>query len=282
MAIPESQLIVWSRVGAQEGSARTYQSIRSALANHIWPPGMNHSVYLQGSYPNHTNIRGDSDVDIVVETTNVFHHNVPGHLRVQYGLTEPATYSWNDFKAQVRSALVHHFGHAVTDGNKCIKVAGNGHRLNADVVPCTAYRHYHNGTYTEGITFWTRGWTQIINFPKVHLDHGSQKNRACGDRYKPNVRVFKNARNATGNDFSSYFLECLLYNVPHWHFGASFDETFEKVLGSLLVADKDGNMSQFLCQNGVQAMFGTGLHQTNLESARNLLRSLTYLWANRR
>ena len=36
-------------------------------------------------------------------------------------------------------------------------------------------------------------------------------------------------------------------------------------------------MSQFLCQNGVQAMFGTEPHQTSLESARNLLRRLTQL-----
>ena len=155
--------------------------------------------------------------------------------------------------------------------------AANGHRLNADVVPCTAYRHYLNGTYTEGITFWTRGGTQIINFPKVHLEHGSQKNHECGDRYKPNVRVFKNARNAAGNDFPSYFLECLLYNVPRWHFGARFDETFQNILGFLQSANEQGKMGQFLCQNGVQAMFGTEPHQTSLESARNLLRRLTQL-----
>ena len=195
-------------------------------------------------------------------------------------LTEPGTYSWEDFKAQVRSALVHRFGQAVTDGNKCIKVAGYGHRLNADVVPCSTYRHYHDRAYTKGITFWTQGGTQIVNFPKTHLENGSQKNLACGRRYKPNVRVFKNARNAAGNDFPSYFLECLLFNVPNRHFHVRFDETFPKVLGFLLVADEQGNMSQFLCQNGVQAMFGTGPHQTSLEAARSLLRSLTYLWAN--
>ena len=92
--------------------------------------------------------------------------------------------------------------------------------------------------------------------------------------------MFKNARNAAENDFPSYFLECLLYNVPDRHFGARFDETFPKVLGFLLSADQQGNMSQFRCQNRVEAIFGTGPHQTSLESARNLLRSLTYLWAN--
>ena len=277
MAIPESQLISWSRPGARDGSARTYQSIQSALSDHIWPPGMDHKVYLQGSYPNHTHIRGDSDVDVVVETTNAFYHNVPERLREQYGLTMRATYSWNDFKSEVRSALLYHFGHSVTVGDKCIKIAGDGHRLNADVLPCTLYRHYHNGTYTEGITFWTCGGTQMINFPKAHLDHGSQKNHACSDRYKPNVRVFKNARNAVENDFPSYFLECLLYNVPHGRFSARFDETFQNVLHFLRRADEQGNMSQFVCQNGVQAMFGAGPNQTSLESARNFVRHLIQL-----
>ena len=280
MTIPETQLVAWSRIGAQQGSARTYGSIQSALADHNWPPGMDHDVYLQGSYPNHTNIRGDSDVDVVVETPNVFYHNVPEHLRAQYGLTHAATYSWTDFKTQVRSALVRRFGPAVKDGNKCVKVRGDGHRLNADVVPCTAYRHYHNATYTKGITFWTRDGIQIINFPKAHLENGSQKNRACTDRYKPTVRVFKNARNAAENDFPSYFLECLLYNVPNGYFLDRFDATFPSVLKFLLAADQKGEMGQFLCQNKVQTIFGVGPHQTNLESARILLRRLTYLWNN--
>ena len=281
MGIPESQLERWSSIGPQQRSAATYRSIQSALAAHDWPPYIDHDVYLQGSYPNHTNIRGDSDVDIVVETTRVFYHNVPEHLKAQYRLVETGPYGWQDFKAHVHTALVDHFGAgAITEGSKCIKVAGSDHRLNADVVPCTRYRHYHNGTYTEGITFWTRSGIQIVNFPKAHLGNGSRKNEGCSNRYKPNIRVFKNARNAAGSDFPSYVLECLLYNVPNWHFGARFDETFQKVLGFLLSADQQGKMSQFPCQNGVQPIFGTEPHQTSVESARTLLRNLTYLWAN--
>ena len=75
MAISEQQLSSWSSLGAQQGSAVTYKSIKLALERHNWPQGMDHHVYLQGSYTNHTNIRGDSDVDVVVETQSVFYHN---------------------------------------------------------------------------------------------------------------------------------------------------------------------------------------------------------------
>ena len=116
------------------------------------PPGMDHQVYLQGSYANSTNIRGDSDVDIVVETQNVFYHNVPLHLLQQYGI-EPGAYRWPQFRAEVLQALREYYGtDSVTDGNKAIRVLGNDSRLNADVVPCAEYRHYHGIHYAEGIS----------------------------------------------------------------------------------------------------------------------------------
>ena len=228
MAIPQQQLASWSRVGARQGSAVTYNSIKSALEGHQWPREMDHQVYLQGSYPNHTNIRGDSDVDVVVESANVFYHNIPEHLRTQYGLTAPGTYGWYQFRAEVKQALVNYYGAAaVTDGNKSIKVAGHGSRLNADVVPCNSYRQYDgNYRYASGMTFWTRSGVQIINFPKAHLKNGSDKNGSCGANYKPSVRVFKNARNRAGSDFPSYFLECIMYNVPDHSFCSDHGATF--------------------------------------------------------
>ena len=45
------------------------------------------SVYLQGSYRNHTNIAGDSDsdVDVVVESGNLFYSAWGGGLRWECG-----------------------------------------------------------------------------------------------------------------------------------------------------------------------------------------------------
>ena len=204
---------------------------------------MDHRVYLQGSYANSTNIRGDSDVDVVVETRNVFYHNVPLRQRQLYGLTESGSYTWMQFRTEVRLALLNYYGaNKVADGNKSIKVYGNAHRLNADVVPCSAYRQYQNHHYTQGITFWTGNGVQIVNFPGHHRNNGARKNDACHMRYKPNVRVLKNARNSTGSAFPSYFLECLMYNAPDHCFETRFESTFCNVVNHLSTACSDGTL----------------------------------------
>ena len=282
MAIPEQQLSSWSTLGAQQGSAETYNSIRFALGQQRWPQGMDHHVYLQGSYPNHTNIRGDSDVDVVVESQNVFYHNVPDHLRGQYGLTTPGAYTWRQFREEVKRALVGHYGpSSVTDGDKCIKVAGRGSRLNADVVPCNTYREYSdNIRYTSGIAFWTRSGVQIINFPKAHLNNGSQKNNRCSMHYKPSIRVFKNARNRAGNEFPSYFLECLAYNVPDRCFASGFSSTFIDTINYLASAVRNGTIQTFKCQNECRRLIGRERDQTDLTSVERFVNGMVTLWNN--
>lgn len=283
MAIPEQKLSSWSRSGAQQGSANTYDSIKLALDRHDWPQGMNHHVYLQGSYPNYTNIRDDSDVDVVVESRDVFHHNVPENLRTYYRLTTPAPYTWQQFREEVKRALVNCYGpHGVKDGNKCIKVAGSGNHLNADIVPCTEYRQYDNsGRYVTGITFWTRSGVQIVNFPKSHWNNGAYKNDCCQKYYKPNVRVFKNARNHAENNLSSYFLECMVYNVPDSEFSLSHADTFVHVVNFLLDAITNGSIRSLLCQNGHQTIFGTASHQIDdVQSAERFVNAMCDLWDN--
>ncbi len=229
MSIPESQLVTWSNQGAQTSSQNTYNSIKTALARHIWPTRMNYEVYLQGSYPNATNIYGDSDVDIVIESSNVFYDDRPLVLKQQMGWNK-GSYSWADFRNEVKNALTNYYGSdKVLQANKCIKVKGDGgNRLNADVVPCCTYQHYQGATLiANGITFWTQSGQQVVNFPKLHLVNGQGKNTNCSSQYKPNIRVFKNARNKAqpNNPYPSYFLECLFYNVPSSKFSYSHTAT---------------------------------------------------------
>ena len=42
-------------------------SIREALDTYEWPAEIKYDVFLQGSYTNDTNLRRDSDVDVVVQ-----------------------------------------------------------------------------------------------------------------------------------------------------------------------------------------------------------------------
>lgn len=156
MAILEQQLKTWSSLGAQARSKRTYDSIRDALADHEWPAAMGSpEVYLQGSYRNHTNIAGDSDADVVVESKGMFYADL-SEVELRMRGFPPAEFSWWDFRSDVFRALaVRYDPRRVRQGDKCIHVGGAGDRLNADVVPCCEYRTYRNG-YAEGIAFWTR------------------------------------------------------------------------------------------------------------------------------
>lgn len=73
MTISEAQLEVWANQGAVVLSKQTHESIRLALAaDSSLIKGKDYEIYLQGSYRNTTNIRGDSDVDIVVELKSTF------------------------------------------------------------------------------------------------------------------------------------------------------------------------------------------------------------------
>lgn len=282
MAIPEQQLKAWAGVGAQQGSADTYNSVKTALAAHNWPVTMGMpNVYLQGSYPNHTNIRGDSDVDIVVETRSVFYSNLTESDLRAAGMPT-GSFTWIQFRDEVKKALSSYYGYNdVTQGDKCIKVNGGGNRLNADVVPCNEYRNYQNGYVgATGITFWTQSYIQVVNYPKLHLDNGSAKNQSCLQNYKPNIRVFKNARNRANNDFPSYFVECLLHNVPTSYFGNSHSETVLGALQYLNTVKNDDSLETFLCQNGRQAIFGTAEHQIDILAGKAFINALSTLWDN--
>jgi hypothetical protein len=103
MPIPESQLEAWSHRGALDGSASTHSSIRAALDRHSWPNGVTPSVYLQGSYRNYTNTRGNSDVDVVVETDSIYYYNTSrltaDELQLFRQDFSPATYDWTTFQS---------------------------------------------------------------------------------------------------------------------------------------------------------------------------------------
>lgn len=162
-------------------------------------------------------------------------------------------------------------------GDKCVHVGGAGDRFNADVVPCCEYRTYRNG-YAAGIAYWTRSGMQVVNYPELHYDNGTDKSARCNGNYKRMIRVFKNARNAAGSDFPSYFLECLLYNVGDHRYSGGHSAMFAGILTDLFYAKGTRSMASWLCQNGQQAMFGNAIHQVDLGLAYRLVDALVALW----
>ena len=286
MAIPESQLETWSNQGATVGSANTHKSIRIALDQHTWPSGMDYSAYLQGSYPNHTNIRGNSDVDLVIESSLVFSSNLNEMEKRQLGIGI-SSYNFWDFRSEVVRALTSYYDSNLVDasGKKSIKIAASSSRLAADAIPCIQYRWYRQlSVIAEGITFWTQNSNQqIINYPKIHLQNGANKNQRTNNNYKPSVRMFKNARErilennpSLQGSYPSYFVECLLYNVPDQCFSNSFANTYCGVV-NFLSSQSPESLAQFRCQNEQLLLFGSDSTQWDITRAKDFVYQLSKL-----
>lgn len=70
MPIPSSILGSWSHHHSGTASKQAHRSIRDALASYKgWARETKYDIFLQGSYKNDTNLRRDSDVDVVVQLT---------------------------------------------------------------------------------------------------------------------------------------------------------------------------------------------------------------------
>jgi hypothetical protein len=292
MAIPESQLETWSHQGATTTAKATHDSIRNALTAANSPVRQliasgSAEIYLQGSYKNDTNIRGDSDVDIVAELDAIFYSNLTEQEK-QYLRLGPAVHTLSQFRADVLQALQNYFGAAsVVNGNKAVTIRSGSGRLEADVLPCAQYKTYRNyAVAAEGITFFTqRESRQVINFPKLHYDNGVSKNSSqqTNGWFKPTVRIFKNARtylvdqgHLAATVAPSYFLECFIYNVPANMFGQSYVTTFCNVFNWL----NNANFAAFMCQNRQLPLFGPTQEQWAEQSARTLLQHIQSLWNN--
>lgn len=292
MAIPENQLQTWSHQGATASASALYERIRIALQNDAALRGRNFEVFLQGSYRNSTNIRGDSDVDVVAMLRDTFKPdysqlNEYTRATVQAG-HQDATYTLEDFRGDVANAIRRAFPtHAITEGGKSIKIPRTANNIPADVVPCLEYRLYRppqtllgDATYIDGIWLWdVQRNHAVTSFPRQSYENGVGKHGRTNEWYKPAVRIFKNARGwmednglIQSGTASSHSIECLLYNVPDQQFGSGYGDTFVKVVNWLNSAD----LTNFVCQNGIQRLFDPGRWTT--QNARTYIGALIQMW----
>lgn len=228
-----SQLESWARPGAQVGAQTSHKSIRfaierdAALARHV------DSIFLQGSYSNDTNIRSDSDVDVVVRCPETFQYGFASSVPIETQLSVkasivPATYGWHEYRLEVGRALRDYYGAAaMEDRDKCFRVHSPGGGVPADVVPVFSYRRYTGWLYEEGVAFHTKTGQLIVNYPKQYGVGLTEKNLRVGN-FKPTVRILKNLRGhltALGRievgSAPSHFVEALAWNAPDWCFFSS-------------------------------------------------------------
>lgn len=291
MAITEDTLESWTdpKRAALKSAKDTHEKIRNALNNSDTLDDVDFHDFLQGSYTNNTIIRDSSDVDIVVRLDEFEYfnlHDLDPEDQEDVDV-EDFDYDYDEFRDDVLSVLRDTYSKGSFDpSGNAIEVSAPGLPLNADVLVCVKYNHYYNYPqgYYEGIVFFpTDSNASVVNYPTRHRDHGADKQDETNDLYKETVRMLKNARNEivadgyiTDDIVASYFIECLLYNVPPGRFADDLQERYIRIVDYLKKTDVSG----WKCQNGVTDLFGSGRTKWDTWHAKLFVDALETYWEN--
>ncbi|WP_146362262.1 nucleotidyltransferase domain-containing protein [Arthrobacter yangruifuii] len=229
--ITEEKLAGWTGPSSpteKEKQERTERMIREAINEHDGFDGYRNdfSIYAKGSYANNTNVKSDSDVDVVVECRDVCYLQEHDPAKGGHPSGNPYTGPWSPDKLrkEVAAALEKKFPGSVTAGSTAFEVDASSARVNADVVPSFMYKlYFSDGTYREGTRVFKKDGTSIVNYPKLQLEEGKAKNVRTNGSYKKTVRILKRLENelvskGLTEEVPSYLLECLIYNCPEEYF----------------------------------------------------------------
>jgi hypothetical protein len=296
MAIPEHVLDNWTnyQTAAISSAQETHDRIRGALEGSSVLAGHEFETFLQGSYANTTLVRGSGDVDIVVQLNETWLSDLSQLDSVEKeryrNNTSSASYSWANCRSDVLDMLTSRYGAgAIIKGDKAIEVDTDSLPIGADVVVCQQYRLYRSlpaypGEFEQGIVFWPRSSNEkIINFPKQHIENGADNQSRTNDRYKETARMIKNARNTTDergllskDRAPSYFIECLLYNVPASEYSYGLQDRFVSIVEYLM----EDSIGDYQCQNELLPLFGSDSTQWSTRNANSFITNLSRLYNN--
>lgn len=298
MSIPTSQLETWSNPGADDSATRTYNRTKNVLNaddSVLQQKEKNFDIYLQGSYKNSTNIYADSDVDLVIQLNSTWRRNLFRLSATQTSKYKEnyssAGYGLDEFHDDVVSTLRSYYGwSAVTVEDRALVLDSDLLPLTADIVVCLQYRRYnqfnskYDQDYDEGILFEDQSTgEEIISYPKIHYENGADMNQSVYGRYRETIRIFKNTRSYLVNKGEisaelapSYYIECLLYNVPASKYKNDYQERYVEIVNWLV----ETQLSGFDCQNEIQNLFGSDSTQWSTSNAVSFIAQLVDLWNN--
>lgn len=300
MSIPNSQFENWYGTGADAGSATARKRIINALEmdRSVVNDDAQVDIFLQGSYKNDTHTRGSSDVDIVIKLKSTWlsdTSNLSDEEQERYDSnTSDASYTYTRFRKDVFTTLKTRFNspgsQPVKWDGKAIEISDGPLPVDVDVVPCRDYRVYHSypenddPTVDHGMAFRPRYSSErIVNYPIIHYENGIEKH----SNYKETVRIFKNARDYYNQHWDSmytieapsYFIECLIYNVPERILKRSNrSDRFKEILSYL--QDDDTDLTTFDQVSEMEMLFGDSTTQWQVDSAETMLSHLQTMWNN--
>ena len=296
MTVSKADAQAWTAVGSQDAAKRAYDSVKKALrdskalAKYILD--VDYEVFLQGSYANSTNTRGDSDVDVVVMLTSTYMPDTSHLSVVQKSNFEarrvPGSTTPLQFRLDVEAALREYYpASRVESRNKCLFVAKSDGYVDADIVPVlqervfTTFNPDGSSRYVEGIRIRPLSGPDIVNFPKVHLANGQAKNEKCRGSYKPTVRQVKRLRRLAVDRgvvrkgvAPGYLLECLVSNAPNDLFDSDDAMRLIKVMAFRQNQSPEELRDRILSCDGINTLFQTDPGNFNQYTAANFRKAM--------
>lgn len=227
-------------------------------------------VFLQGSYANSTNVRDNSDIDMVVIYNGSWD-------RPSWSLFENV----RDKRDHLYNAINGKNNLQFTRKSKSVRYEGSADYIPADLVPCIRHKNTegHDGVKIHD----HRRYTSIISYPKQHKENGKIKSKDTDGNFKKAVRMFKNARNyavdkrlLNEDACPSYCLECLLYNVKDDSFSGDESDIFYNTLKILY--DSRHNLHNLKRQNEIQNLFGGGDSCWSTSNAAKSIEGIAQVW----
>ncbi len=288
MAATATEVGNWAAAGTRDAMARTYAAAKLAIAGNDDLKARNIEVFLQGSYANATNIRGDADVDIVVMLKSSWIADTsllaPAQKQAYDRDHHFVSYGAAQLRRDTIKALAYYFGaNRVDPRDKCIRVNKIEGYVDADVVPAIQHRVYVNydsitkGRFVEGTKLITQKGLVIINYPKLHEINGTAKNQATRENFKSTVRQAKHLKRRAASSGKldpkiapGYLLECLVYNAPNDLFIDEHHGRLTGVLHWLLTAD----LTPFKSVDNIHELFRTDPGSFSAPEAKTVVLTL--------
>ncbi len=271
-----------SSTSEQQRMDRAERMVRDAIDKH--PPFSDHrrnfTVYVKGSYANETNVRRDSDVDVVVENHEVYYSDYIDTKTALAATPEPDSVPYQgpwtpkQWRDEVEAAICNYFGAPEVDTSGAIAMTVaevEGSRPSADIVPAFFYRRYDTpdrSAANQGSKVYKKDLSgTIINYPNQQLRNGNARSVRTSGKYKEFARALKNGENALVSNGlmeakPSYLMECLAYNVPDRDLTVGFTHSawFQHALATLFNALLPAAYSseEWVEPNELKYLFGPG------------------------
>jgi hypothetical protein len=206
----------------------------------------------QGSYYNNTNVRKESDIDLLAVHPDIY-------IQYEPGVLQPNAYralgyfdtgkTFINSAAQVRRQIIAQLGtrfgvHNIdASGRKAIRVNGiPGSRATVDITPCFVLHRVGWNALTSrywtvnGIAILSTDGSWTFSFPDQHHDNAIAKRGRTRLRFKKIVRMAKRLRDELVQqgairlkEVPSFLIECLVYRAEDNAFLVEADDRYDRL-----------------------------------------------------